>query len=333
MIHSNSTRNHKIENWTYANAGARTGASGFLSTDLGKLAFQTDNSTYWRLTATTPTWEQAMAGPTGAAGAVWRNGAGAPDNAVGVDGDFYLRTSNGDVYKRVAGVYGVVVNIIGPAGAAGSTGPAGPGVPVGGTAGQVLSKIDGTNYNTQWVASPGGFIVTRKVAPADLTGNTFDFTSIPAHRMLRLIFVGRIVNTGTGDDVPLIARLLLNNAFGGIGIKNKFVGAAAPVQSLTTNTGAGMEIGEVQSLNADPGGGSTSMSEIIFEQPEYANTAIQRGSLSRSMWKDTVPVMGFIEYALPHAASAAITRVTLSFDGIAAGNLKAGSFCVLELSD
>jgi len=28
---------------------------------------------------------------------------------------------------------------------------AGPGVPTGGTAGQLLSKIDSTDYNTQWV--------------------------------------------------------------------------------------------------------------------------------------------------------------------------------------
>jgi hypothetical protein len=36
-------------------------------------------------------------------------------------------------------------------GATGPAGPAGPGVPVGGTAGQYLQKIDGTNYNTDWV--------------------------------------------------------------------------------------------------------------------------------------------------------------------------------------
>ena len=35
-------------------------------------------------------------------------------------------------------------------GVAGATGPAGPGVPAGGTAGQFLTKIDGTNYNTDW---------------------------------------------------------------------------------------------------------------------------------------------------------------------------------------
>jgi hypothetical protein len=47
----------------------------------------------------------------------------------------------------------------GPTGAAGPTGPAGAagqGVPVGGTAGQVLSKINSTDYNTQWVDQTGG---------------------------------------------------------------------------------------------------------------------------------------------------------------------------------
>jgi hypothetical protein len=39
---------------------------------------------------------------------------------------------------------------VGVPGAQGPQGPAGPGVPVGGTAGQYLQKIDGTNYNTDW---------------------------------------------------------------------------------------------------------------------------------------------------------------------------------------
>jgi len=48
----------------------------------------------------------------------------------------------------------------GATGATGSTGPAGAdgangvGVPTGGTTGQVLSKINATNYNTQWIAPP-----------------------------------------------------------------------------------------------------------------------------------------------------------------------------------
>lgn len=44
----------------------------------------------------------------------------------------------------------------GAAGTAGATGAAGQGVPTGGASGQVLSKIDGTNYNTQWVNQTSG---------------------------------------------------------------------------------------------------------------------------------------------------------------------------------
>lgn len=61
-----------------------------------------------------------------------------------------------------AGAIGPTGPAGGGGGGAGSTGPAGPagpagqGVPVGGTAGQVLTKIDGTNYNTQWATPSGG---------------------------------------------------------------------------------------------------------------------------------------------------------------------------------
>jgi hypothetical protein len=47
--------------------------------------------------------------------------------------------------------------VMGATGSTGSTGPTGatgatgPGVPTGGTTGQILAKIDGNNYNTQWV--------------------------------------------------------------------------------------------------------------------------------------------------------------------------------------
>ena len=49
--------------------------------------------------------------------------------------------------------------LTGPAGADGSDGAdgaAGQGVPTGGSTGQVLSKIDGTDYNTQWVDQAAG---------------------------------------------------------------------------------------------------------------------------------------------------------------------------------
>lgn len=43
----------------------------------------------------------------------------------------------------------------GATGAAGAAGANGQGVPIGGTAGQVLAKIDATDYNTQWITSAG----------------------------------------------------------------------------------------------------------------------------------------------------------------------------------
>jgi type II secretory pathway pseudopilin PulG len=53
--------------WTYANAAARTAASGFVATDIGQLALQNDIPpllpTYWRLQTTAPpTWAQDTSG-------------------------------------------------------------------------------------------------------------------------------------------------------------------------------------------------------------------------------------------------------------------------------
>lgn len=42
--------------WTYADAAARTSATGFVAGDIGQLSFQSDTQTYWRLTSTGPAW-------------------------------------------------------------------------------------------------------------------------------------------------------------------------------------------------------------------------------------------------------------------------------------
>lgn len=88
------------------------------------------------------------------------NGAVAP-TTEGVDGDFYINTAVWDIYgPKSAGVWGSGVSLVGPAGANGADGADGVGVPAGGTAGQVLSKIDGSDYNTQWVDQSGGGITS-----------------------------------------------------------------------------------------------------------------------------------------------------------------------------
>ena len=102
-------------------------------------------------------------GPTGPPGSKWHDGSGAPAGGLGVVGDFYLNTANGDFYEKTgASTWTLDGNLKGPQGIqgiqgdAGATGSAGVGVPTGGTTGQVLAKNSATNYDTEWVDQTGG---------------------------------------------------------------------------------------------------------------------------------------------------------------------------------
>lgn len=57
-----------------------------------------------------------LAGVAAGVGSTWYSAAGAPGTGVGIDGDFYLNTANGDVYKKVGGVWVLQMNLTGPAG-------------------------------------------------------------------------------------------------------------------------------------------------------------------------------------------------------------------------
>jgi hypothetical protein len=50
-----------------------------------------------------------LKGEKGDTGSTWRDGSGAPSNGVGADGDYYLRTDTGDIYKRASGAYAIIV--------------------------------------------------------------------------------------------------------------------------------------------------------------------------------------------------------------------------------
>lgn len=58
-------------------------------------------------------------GPAGAAGATWLSGAGNPGSGIGTNGDYYLDTGDGDVFKKIAGSWVLQGNIRGPTGASG----------------------------------------------------------------------------------------------------------------------------------------------------------------------------------------------------------------------
>jgi hypothetical protein len=101
------------------------------------------------------TWSQVFSmatgpqGPQGSAGANGTNGANGntilsgttnPSNSTtGVNGNFYINTSNYTFFgPKMAGIWGDGVSLLGT------------GVPNGGTAGQVLVKVDGTDFNADW---------------------------------------------------------------------------------------------------------------------------------------------------------------------------------------
>ncbi|MEM8596672.1 MAG: hypothetical protein AAGF76_09420 [Pseudomonadota bacterium] len=104
-----------------------------------------------------PAGDDGAAGPTGPAGPEGPTGPAGPEGPAGPAGPAGPTGATGP--EGPQGIQGPA----GSAGAAGSVGPAGPGVPTGGVAGQVLSKIDGTEYNTQWVDQSGGGVDTAAV--------------------------------------------------------------------------------------------------------------------------------------------------------------------------
>ncbi len=103
-----------------------------------------------------------------------------------------MATINGTFNSLIAGTLSGTVatpGATGPAGPAGPVGPTGPagapgvGVPVGGTAGQFLTKIDGTNYNTSWsTLSLAGYATESWVTAGfyPLTGNPSGFLTSSA---------------------------------------------------------------------------------------------------------------------------------------------------------
>ena len=114
-------------NWSSVNPVL---AAGEIGVELGaEIKFKIgDGSTPWNGLA-------YFSGGGGGGGAAWHDGPDAPASSLGNDGDYYLRSSNGDVYEKVAGSWSVVANIKGPAST--EPGPPGPPGPPGSMSGQI----------------------------------------------------------------------------------------------------------------------------------------------------------------------------------------------------
>ena len=111
----------------------------------------TDGTSY-----TTP----SIRGATGAAGSTGATGAtgnGISSAVLNSDYTLTLNFTDGTSYTTTS-----------IRGATGSQGPAGPGIASGGTAGQILAKASGTDYDTEWIDAPSG---SNLVATYDIIDN------------------------------------------------------------------------------------------------------------------------------------------------------------------
>ena len=81
MLHKNAILGeiHKVHNWEYSNESERISATGFLSTDIGKVAWQKDNDSFWFLSSYSPV--------------IWRSFANSPNNVTGDDLEDGIRTA------------------------------------------------------------------------------------------------------------------------------------------------------------------------------------------------------------------------------------------------
>ena len=169
------------------------GGEDIPASDLGEVGdwyFRTDQGyVYQKTDATTWTFRRDITGPQGIGGATWHNGAGAPADTLGNDGDLYFRTGNQTVYRKASGTWSQIADLSAADGARWFTGSTVPASSLGadgdwyfrtGTgalAGQIYTKVSGA-----WVkqvdvdqGTPGAVWHSGSGAPGGTLGKVGDF--------------------------------------------------------------------------------------------------------------------------------------------------------------
>lgn len=190
---------------------AATGAMTFDTNDVELLVLSgveqsipgsAGNGTSWTVSLTGVRGVTGSTGSTGSAGtrgSKWTNGAGAPTHlGTEIDGDIYLNTSNGDIYRNNGSTWGSAIdNITGPTGATGATGAAGAAA----TFNSVIAEHDTTGSDYAFTNSTA--VITGLSCTA-LTDGTY-----------YVVFTGTIMNTSTtsaGEMGLYLGGTLINDA-------------------------------------------------------------------------------------------------------------------------
>lgn len=111
----------------------------------------------------------------------------------------------------------------------GADGADGQGVPVGGSTGQILAKIDGTDYNTEWINAPSNSMTQTEITATSYTAVSADFAGNIVRLMNNASAQTITVNSGLTAPEPLTVVQI------GAGTVSFAAGASVTIYSLDSN--------------------------------------------------------------------------------------------------
>jgi hypothetical protein len=241
-----------------------------------------------------PTGPTGATGPQGPAGAAGANGAAATIT-VGVTNTgspgSYASVNNSGTSQNA------VFNFTIPAGATGSQGPTGPqgptgaGVAPGGVTGQVLAKVDGTDYNTHWISVAGLGTVTSIGAGTGLSSNS-------------------------SNPITSAGVLSISNT----GVSAGSYGTASNVSSITVNAQ-----GQITAASNTPISIAANQINTAILNSGLANSAITIGTTSVSLGSTSLTLGGLTSVTVTQDPTASLQLATKQYvDSVAQGlNTKA----------
>ena len=186
-----------------------------------------------------------------------------------------------------------VVGFKGDAGTPGTTGTSGVGVIAGGTANQVLAKIDSTNYNTQWLS----------LATVSTTGNYSSLIGIPS--AYTATSINAFLDVDTVSNPPANNQALIWNASSSTWRPATVIGLSS---RTTVQASSGLSLASGAAANYQTAGAkSYLLSKVVTNFPAwvriYSDSASRTADASRTEGNDPLPGSGVIAEVITTSGS------------------------------